>query len=337
MFVPTLSPNTPRSRWLKLLTLVAATLTVAPQAVLAQQQAQQQNCNLAGAPVATMKDPLINGAYAAPAFIQATPGQPPAYGDGPTPGPVAPGMGGEPTNLPWIPAIPSNQIDKNSSGIPIPISPAVAMPPGVLGPLLTPFIPGSPSTPGPDPGNLLAPMGYQNPAADIYINPEGGIPGQGGWCTTIPTNRRGGQQTHQWELRGRNSSLGGIPDDGSQDEVELLGPMSGYGMPFGVPTGDGLRESSLDLGGGQRFKTGGQVLSTGGTVQDYGLSATRDNSLAALSSRQSTEFGQGWRRIPRYSSNTTDYGFPYTQFNPANVTPQKHGQLLLPRAVITNF
>jgi hypothetical protein len=52
---------------------------------------------------------------------------------------------------------------------------------------------------------------------------------------------------------------------------------------------------------------------------------------------QLTEYGQGWRRIPIYSSKTTDFGMPYTQFNPANVNPEKTGQLLVPTAVITNF
>jgi hypothetical protein len=312
------------------LAMVAISLTIG-------QAAYAQQCNLAGAPNATLRTPLISGASSAAPFIQAPEGQPPATGDGMTPEGVVPGHTGPTTLLPWVPAIPANQIDQGTSGIPIPFTPAVEMAPGVLGPLLTPVIPSSPSTPGADPGNLQAPMGSFNPARNVNINPGGGIPGTGGFCTTIPTQRRGGQETHQWSLRGRNSSLGGLPDDGSQDQVELLGPMAGYGVPFGVATGNGLRNSSIDLGGGQRFAAGGNRISTGSTVQDYGLSSMRDNGIDALDGRQSTEFGQGWRRIPKYTSKTTDFGFPYTQFSPSNVTPQKHGQRLLPKAVITNF
>ncbi len=300
-------------------------------------QSALAQCNLAGSPNSTLRTPLINGASSAPPFVPAPEGQPPAVGDGPTPAPVIPGQGGSPTLLPWIPAIPSNQIDHGNSGIPLPVTPAVEMPPGVLGPLLTPFIPAPPSTPGADPGSLQAPQGSFNPAQNVNINPQGGIPGRGGYCTTIPTMRRGGQESHQWELRGRNSSLAGVGGDGTQDEVTLLGPMAGWGVPFGVATGDGLRNNSIDLGGGQRFATGGNTISTGSTVQEYGLSSMRDNAIGALDGRQSTEFGQGMRRIPQYSHRTSDFGFPYAQFSPANENAQKRDQLLLPRAVITNF
>jgi hypothetical protein len=246
-------------------------------------------------------------------------------------------MGGNPTALPWVPAVPANNIDLSNTGIPLPFGPPVETPPGVLGPLLTGIVPAPPSTPGVDPGNLQAPIGSFNPAVDVNVNPMGGLPGTGGYCTTIPTIRRGGQQSHQWELRGRNSSLAGLGGDGSQDEVTRLGPMAGWGAPFGVPTGDGLRNSSIDLGGGMRFKIGGSKISTGSSVQDYGLSDTRNNGIAALNAQQSTEFGQGWRRIPMYSSTTTDFGFPYRQFSPSNEDVQKTGQLLPPRAVETNF
>lgn len=312
------------------LAMVAITLCIG-------QSAFAQSCNLGGSPQSTLRTPLISGASSAAPFVSAPEGQPPAVGDGATPEGVIPGHTGPTTLLPWVPAIPANQIDQSSSGIPIPFTPAVEMPPGVLGPVLTPVIPASPSTPGADPGNLQAPAGSFNPAANVPINPSGGIPGTGGFCTSIPTQRRGGQETHQWELRGRNSSLGGLPDDGSQDQVELLGPMAGYGVPFGVATGNGLRNSSIDLGGGQRFAAGGNRISTGSTVQDYGLSSMRHNGIDALDGRQSTEFGQGWRRIPKYTSKTTDFGFPYTQFSPANVNPHKQDHLLLPKAVITNF
>lgn len=320
--------------------MFSKSLTIAAVALsfgVSQAAALAQSCNLAGAPNATIRTPLINGASSQVPFVGAPEGQPPAVGDGMTPAGVVPGHTGAPTLLPWIPSIPANQIDQSSSGIPLPVSPAVEMPPGVLGPMLTPFIPAPPSTPGVDPGSLTAPVGSFNPAQELNIIPTGGIPGTGGYCTTIPTVRRGGQSTRQYELRGFNSSLGGAPDDGSMDQVELLGPMSGWGLPFGVPTGQGLRNNSLDLGGGQRFNAGGNTISTGSSVQDYGLSSMRQNGIGALNGRQATEFGQGWRRIPQYSNKTTDFGFPYAQYSPANITPQKTGQHLLPTAVITNF
>jgi hypothetical protein len=208
----------------------------------------------------------------------------------------------------------------------------------VLGPLLTPFVPKAPSTPGADPGILQAPPGSFNPAGLTGVQEGGGLPGTGGYNTTIPTIRRGGQQTHQWELRGRNSSLVPGLGDGSQSEVSLLGPWAGFGIPYGVPSGNGLRNSSVDLGGGQTFKIGGSgPISTGTTVQDYGLNPMRNSSIVGIQNHQSTEFGQGWRRIPRYSSTTTDFGTHYQQFFPQNENPQKVGQLLPPKAVETNF
>lgn len=321
--------------FLRIATLALTFSIAASQAAFAQQASS--GCSLAGAPAFGLRTPLVNGSSFGLPFVPAPEGQPPAFGDGATPAPVLPGHGGPPTLLPWVPTIPSNQIDQGSSGIPIPFSPAIASPPGVLGPSLTPFIPAPPSTPGFDPGSLTAPYGSFNPSQQTSILPEGGIPGTGGYCTTIPTVRRGGQETRQYELRGRNSSLGGIPDDGSQDQVELLGPMAGYGVPFGVATGNGMRNSSIDLGGGQRFSMGGNTISTGSSLQDYGTSAMRYNGIPALNGRQSTEFGQGMRRVPIYSNKTSDFGFPYSQFSPANVNGQKRGQLLLPTAVITNF
>jgi hypothetical protein len=203
---------------------------------------------------------------------------------------------------------------------------------------MTPFVPGPSSTPGADPGSLTAPQGSFNPARSQSINAQGGIPGTGGYNGSIPTQRRGGQQTHQWEIRGRNSSLISGIGDGSQSEITRLGPQAGWGLPYGVATGNGPRNSSIDLGGGQRFKVGGgPTISAGDAIQDFGLSTMRGNNILGLGAQQSTEFGQGWRRIPKYSSNTTDFGMPYTQFNPSNLTSQERGQRLLPNAVITNF
>jgi len=324
---------------LRTLLVLSFTLALGAQTAAFAQSAGSTNngCNLVGAPAIGLRDPLVQGASMGLPFIPAPSGNPPAFGDGPTPAPVVPGMSGAPTLLPWVPAIPADTIGRTSSGIPIPFSPAIQSPPGVLGPLLTPFIPAPPSTPGSDPGILTAPMGSFNPALQSNINPDGGIPGRGGYCTTIPTVRRGGQSTKQYEIRGRNAALGGVGGDGSQDEVSELGPMAGYGLPYGVPSGDGMRNSSIDLGGGMRFNVGGTTISTGNTLQDYGSSAMRNNMIPALNAQQSTEFGQGMRRLPIYSSTTTDFGFPYMQFNPANLGPQARGQALLPKAVLTNF
>ncbi len=325
---------------LRKLTLLSVTLLVGAQSAVFAQSAPQSTsngCNLVGAPAFGLRSPLVSGSSMGLPFIPANQGAPPAMGDGPTGAPVIPGHTGPSTLLPWVPAVPSNNISGGNSGIPIPFSPAIATPPGVLGPLLTPFVPAPPSTPGCDPGSLTAPVGSYNPALQTGINPDGGIPGRGGYCTTIPTVRRGGQSTRQYELRGRNTALGGLGGDGSQDQVSLLGPMAGYGVPYGVATGNGMRNSSIDLGGGQRFSIGGQTLSTGSTVQDYGNSAMRYNGISALTANQATEFGQGMHRLPVYSNRTTDFGFPYTQFSPGNVPNQKRSQLLLPKAVVTNF
>jgi hypothetical protein len=260
--------------------------------------------------------------------------------------------------LPWIPAVPANDIDMGNSGIPLPVTPAVESPPGVLGPSLTGIIPPPPSTPGADPGMLQVPPDSPsfNPAVQTGLDPAGGLPGTGGWeqSSSVPNARKGGQQTHQWELRGRHQAFGaGSGAKGSiQDEVARTGPLAGFGLPFGVPTGNGfanasnsanpggsdLRNSSIDLGGGQRLKIGGTKISTGSSIQDFGLSDLRNNGVAALTAQQATEFGQGFRRITQvYSNKTTDFGFPYQQFNAANEDIQKTGQLLPPKAVETNF
>ncbi|HEY9784540.1 MAG TPA: hypothetical protein V6D17_03990 [Candidatus Obscuribacterales bacterium] len=305
-----------------------------------------QSAHAQSSPITTLRNPLIPGAVSSPPFVCPPEGQPPAVGDGPTPAPVVPGHSGSPELMPWVPAIPANQIDQASSGVNLPVGPPVETPPGVLGPMLTPFIPKSPSTPGADPGPLTAPPGYINPADLVNIIPTGGLPGTGGYYTTINKVRRGGQETHQWGIRENQSILGG--GGPTQDEVTLTGPLAGWGLPFGVPTGNGynkgpagtnddLRHSAIDLGGGQRLKMGDCRIPTGSTLIDYGLSATRDNQIGALNAWQSTEFGQGFRRIPLFSHKSTDFGFPYTQFDPANVNPQKRDHLLLPTAVETNF
>ncbi len=279
-----------------------------------------QGSPMPGGPVGTLRDPLIGGAPTSAPFIPPADGQPPPVGCGPTPWAVNPGMGGAPTLLPWVP-----------------VNPAVVSPPGVLGPALTGIVPGPESTLGSDPGSLTAPIGYINDAQQLNVLPGGGLPGTGGYNTTINTIRRGGQETHQWELRGRNSMIGGVGGDGSQDNITRLGPWAGWGTVTGVPTGDGLRNSSIDLGGGQRFKVGGVVIPTGSTIQDFGLSDMRNNPIPSLNAQQSYEFGQGFRREPVYSSKTTDFGCGFRQFSAANENPQKRNQLLPPTAIETNF
>ncbi|MBY0357763.1 MAG: hypothetical protein K2W82_07160 [Candidatus Obscuribacterales bacterium] len=306
---------------LKKVSLIAITLGIScGQAAFAQQ-------------VSGLRNPLISGSsYSAP-FIPAPPGQVPAFGDGSVPGMVNPGHLGPSTLLPSV-----NHTDGGISGgsYNTYLNPASVAMPGQLGPSM--YAPPSPSTPGWAPGSLQAPAGSFNPAIQSGVLPGGGLPGTGGYYTTIPNVRRSGQQTRQYELRGRRSVLGGFQGDGSQDQVELLGPMAGYGVPYGVATGNGPRNSSIDLGGGRRYSgMGGNAISTGSSIQDFGTSAMRYNGIGALNARQSTEFGQGMRRIPIYSNKTTDFGFPYTQFHPANVNGQKTGQMMAPTAVITNF
>jgi len=42
------------------------------------------------------------------------------------------------------------------------------------------------------------------------------------------------------------------------------------------------------LGGGTRFQAGDCVIPTGSTIQDFGLSSTRNNPIGALQANQST-------------------------------------------------
>lgn len=300
--------------------------------------------------ISTLRDPLIPGAQETAPAMPAVDGQPPPVGCGPTPWPVTPGMGGSPGFEPWVPAIPADTIGIGSSGISLPVSPPIIMPPGVLGPALTPIIPNEPNTPGAAPPYLYVdgnnPSGLVEPSEQVQVNPQGGLPGTGGYNTTIPKIRRGGQQTHEWEYRELTSVLGG--GGNSQDEVTQLGPLAGFGVPFGVPTGNGynngppgsgsdLRLSAIDLGGGMTMKVGGTKISTGSSIQDMGISYLRNNPTGGLTAHQSTEFGQGFRREPIFSNKTTDFGCSFHTFNPANCNPQETGQLLPPKAVETNF
>jgi hypothetical protein len=299
----------------------------------------------------TLHNPLIPGASSQMPLIPAPTGALPPPGSGLTPARVTPGMTGTPTLLPSIPAIPSNNIDQSFSGIGLPISPAVALPPGTWGPLLTPFLPPSPSTPGPAPG-MLKNINSTNPAELSAVQPAGGYPGTGGYYTTIPKIRRvGTQETAQYERRGHYSVLGG--GGNSQDEVTLAGPLAGFGVPNGVPTGvnynNGAAGSnidnynkSIDLGGGMRQKFGNVVLSNGKSVQDLnGLNALYGNSIPSLGATRATEFGQGaplaYTSVGRNYSLSTDFGFPLTPQCPANSPLAEPNHSIPQTGVLTNF
>jgi hypothetical protein len=191
-----------------------------------------------------------------------------------------------------------------------------------------------------------------NPAEQVGLDPNGGLPGTGGANGSIPNARRGGQSTQQFERRGRNVALGAGSGakGGIQDETVRLGALAGYGVVNGVPNGNGCldpnranransgwRISSLDLGGGQRIKIGGVKISTGSSLQDYGLNDMRGNAILALRAHRSTDLGQGRHDVGSpYSSNTTDFGGNFKQFSPANENSQKTGQLLPPHAIETD-
>jgi hypothetical protein len=302
--------------------------------------------------ITTLRDPLVPGAQETMPIVPPVDGPPPPPGCGPTPWPVTPGMGGSPGFEPWVPSVPSNSLGwSGTTGIGLPIAPPIALPPGVLGPSLTGVVPHEESTPGAAPPYIYVdgnnPTGLVAPEEVVNVNTGGGLPGTGGYNTTISKVRRGGQDTVQWEQRGLFSVLGG--GGNSQDEVTETGPLAGLGVPFGVPTGFGynkgpagtnndLRLSSIDLGGGMRTSIGGTKISTGSTLQDFGSSALRNNGIAGLTAHQSTEFGQGIRREPVNASQTHQFGCPFQQFRQADVNPQANPAVLgAPIAVETNF
>ena len=199
---------------------------------------------------------------------------------------------------------------------------------------------------------MLKNINSVNPAEYSKVQYTGGYPGTGGYYTTIPKIRRlGTQETAQYERRGAYSYLGG--GGNSQDEVTLTGPLAGYGLPNGVPTGVGynkgpagsnndLFNKSIDLGGGMRQKFGTQVISNGKTVQDLnGLNVFYGNSVPSLGATRSTEFGQGaplaYTSVGRNYSLTTDFGFPLTPQCPANSPPAEPNHTIPQTGVLTNF
>ncbi len=314
----------------------------------------------------TLRDPLVHGASSGLPGVPAPMGFATAPGSGPIPLPTTPGMIGPPTLIPSIPAMPSNQIGSGFSGIGLPISPATALPPGTWGPLLSPFIPNSPSTPGVNPAPYGL-KGLNNPAIPSQVMPGGGgvgggLPGTGGYYTTVPQVRRlGTQKSAQYELRGRRSMLGGggyggVSGNGLrgvQDEITQTGPLSGFGLINGIPTGVGYNKGiagtnidnynkSIDLGGGMRTRVGGVVLPLGKTIQDNnGYNVLYGNATPSLGASLSTEYGQGaplaYTTAGRGYNRTTDFGFPLTPQMGLNAHPNEPLHTLPQNAIETNF
>ena len=298
----------------------------------------------------TLTNPLVPGAYSQMPLVPAPLGRPPAPGNnGSTPLPPPVGMTGAPTGIPSIPAIPSNQLGSSFSGLNFPATNPLGLPPGVANLIYAPLVPSSPSVTG---AALPSINGFGNPAQSTLLQPTGGYAGTGGYYSTIPKIRRlGTNKTTQYELRGRTAVLGG--GGNSQDEVTQFGPLAGYGVVNGVPTGGGYnngpagsnnanRVSSMDLGGGMRTRLGGAVLSTGKTVQDLnGYNVLYGNATPTLGAHLSTDFGQGastaFSSVGRTPSYTTDFGFPLRPQTSLNAHPNEPGRIGVTSGVLTNF
>ncbi len=304
------------------------------------------------------RDPYVGGTSSSLPNTPSRLGKIPTPGSGPTSLPPPVGMTGPPTLVPSIPAIPANQIGTSFSGIGLPASLPMSLAPSGLpggwGQTLFPFIPKQSSTPG-APRPIL--QGFGNPAVPSSVQPIGGLPGTGGYYTTIPKIRRlGTNKSTQYELRGRTAFLGG--GGNSQDGVTQFGPLAGLGTPFGIPTGVGYNKGpaganndnfnkSIDLGGGMRNKLGTTAVSTGKAVQDlngynvmYGPNGL-GNGNPLTSSYLTTEFGQGAKNaftaVGRVPNRTTDFGFPLRPQTGLNAHPNEPAHTLPQQAVETNF
>ncbi len=304
------------------------------------------------------RDPYVPGTSTSLPGVPSRLGNVPAPGSGPTSLPPPIGMTGPPTLIPSIPAIPATQIGSSFSGVGLPtmlpMSLAPSGLPGGWGQALFPLIPKGPSTPGPARPIL---QGFGNPAVPTSVQPVGGLPGTGGYYTTIPQIRRlGTNKSTQYELRSRTAFLGG--GGNSQDEVTQFGPLAGLGQVYGIPTGTGYNKGpagsnndnfnkSIDLGGGMRNKLGTAVISTGKSVQDlngynvmYGPNGV-GNGNPLTSSYLTTDFGQGARTaftsVGTPPNRTTDFGFPLRPQTGLNAHPNEPGRLLPQQAVETNF
>ena len=132
--------------------------------------AAKAQCNLSGAPIPSLRTPLVSGASAGLPFIPVTNGPRETVGDGSMPAPVSPGMGGAPTLYPSHLTAPANI---GESSYTLPFNPATLSRPGELGPALS--VPPPPSTPGADPGYIPGPADYYPPPVTVTnINPGGG-------------------------------------------------------------------------------------------------------------------------------------------------------------------
>jgi hypothetical protein len=203
------------------------------------------------------------------------------------------------------------------------------------------------------PPYLQSPGAPFNPAEDVLVPLDGKLPGTGGYYTTIPKIRRPGQKVDEFAYKELPSILGG--GGPNQDEVTETGPLAGWGIPYGIPTGVGynngpagsnndLYQSSVDLGGGPRMKLltpgaagFGDIISTDTTIQDYGSNVFRHTPIGPLTAQQSTDFGQGWHGSGIFTNKTTDFGYPFHPWSGANIGVDDKGQALIPTAVETNF
>jgi hypothetical protein len=298
----------------------------------------------------TIFDPYVPGVQLTPPLVPPAQGPAETPGSGPTPPPEITGQQGPAPLMPWVPAIPVAPTDPGLTGLSLPLGSAALTPPGVLGPALSGFIPPPNSAPGPMPP-FLNPQGGINPAQQVTVEANAPLPGTGGYYTSIPKIRKGGQKTDDFGYQGEPSILGG--GGPAQDSVTLLGPLAGWGVPFGIPTGVGynngpagsnndLYQSSVDLGGGMRMGVGGgTVISTGQTIQDYGYNLFTQNQ-GPLMANQSTEFGQGLHGSGLNVSKTTDFGNLFGPYNPANMNigtpnPNYNWNPNPPNAIETNF
>jgi hypothetical protein len=110
-------------------------------------------------------------------------------------------MSGSPTLLPWVPAIPADQIDQTNSQVNLGVTNSNQSAPFQLGSSL--IVPNAPSTPGSDPGLLPGHPGYPAPAAVVHVNAGGGkLPDN-----QAPTTGWNGQATHDFGLARTSGSL----------------------------------------------------------------------------------------------------------------------------------
>lgn len=298
----------------------------------------------------TPLDPYAPGVYPIPADLPPlTPNLPP-IGNGLPPLPEIPGSPGPAPGMTYIYNQPANTLGNHFVGVPVPLSipNSADVPPGFFQ-TIGGFIPITPpATNVTQTPYLTAPAGWVNPAQIDLVPPAGGkLPGTGGYDTSISKIRRSGQTTRQFDQRAFASTFNGGDNQIAQDEVAETGTVAGFGLPYGIPTGNGynngpkgsnndLRQSDIDLGGQTRVRVGNVTLNTKDqTLQQYGSNVFRSDILP-LHANRSYEFGERFIGLGVTPNDTTDFGTSYKQFLPANVGIDATGQLLDPRAIETN-